>query len=216
MRKRKIRGHRRRWKQIDVWKKKNLDFNDYYFNQYKADYVDIVVHPWCDISISNSEFPELRGKTKAKVLDALFEIYFSWKEKLEKRGEPFYLKIWLYEPRFSKSQVVCAVGDNSTYYDKSFHKSDDKNIINPKSYGLLSQKIEGFKWEAYLDEDHFDNTEVGEPEMYESLKDFEDSKKWFTKLLEKPHRVEKFKEPIGDATESYSFKRGIVWVGDIK
>jgi len=59
-------------------------------------------------------------------------------------------------------------------------------------------------------------SEGGEPEIYASRQDYEDSKNWFAKLLKKPHRTYKFNEPIGKAIESYSFKRGDIWLGDHK
>jgi hypothetical protein len=50
--------------------------------------------------------------------------------------------------------------------------------------------------------------------LYASLADYEEDKRWFEKMLKKPHRTTKLKEPIGDATESYSFKKGDVWLGE--
>ena len=32
--------------------------------------------------------------------------------------------------------------------------------------------------------------------------------------LKKPHRLTTYTEPIGDATEGYSFKKGVVWIGE--
>ena len=84
------------------------------------------------------------------------------------------------------------------------------------SYGTIKTKLSKLNWDYRFDEDHYDNTEVGEPEIYASGQDYEDTVKWFDKLLKKPHRTHKFIGPIGEATESYSFKRSDLWLGGQK
>lgn len=71
-----------------------------------------------------------------------------------------------------------------------------------------------FNWDYRLDEDHFDDSEVGEPDDFENETDYLEHKKWFDNMLKKPHRTFKFKKPIGNATESYSFHKGTVWLGE--
>lgn len=213
MKQQKIRGHKRRHRHIEEWKLENLNLRFDLIEKYNGDHIDIVVHPWCDISIINSKIPEPKAKTKELMLIGLIDIYESWKKQLDELGQPYYLKIWLYEPRFSKSQVVCGVGEKIEYYKNVFSKPDENKKLKPNNYGKLKGKIESFNWNYYLDEDNYDNTEVGESEMYASRQEYEDTKKWFAKLLKKPHRTNKFKDSIGDLTESYSFKRGDIWVG---
>lgn len=218
MRQKKIRGHKRRHKQIDNWRLDNLslDLTNYLLNQRNRYYAKIRVHPWSGLSLTNSVTPEPTGKTKQKMLNGLLDIYEDWKKQLDKLGQPYYLKVWLFEPRFSQSQVVCAIGDNFDFYENTFYKPETNKTIQLDSYGSLKTKLSKLNWDYGLDEDHYDNTEVGEPEMYASKKDYEDTKKWFSKLLKKPHRTIKFEEPIGEATESYSFKRGAIWLGGQK
>lgn len=214
MRTKKIRGHKRRWGDIGHWVEihKNLNFS--YLKEYQRYYAKIRVHPWEGISLTNSQTPEPKGQTKIKILNGLIEIYNSWKTELDDSGENYYLKIWLFEPRFSSSQVVCAIGDYLNFYENTFFKPDESKKFNPEKYGQLKNEIENFNWEYRLDEDHFNNSEPGEPELYATLADYEEEKRWFEKMLKKPHRTTKFKEPIGDATESYSFRKGDVWLGE--
>ena len=209
MKTKKIRGHKRRWKDIDQWVEthKNLDLD--YLKEYQRDYAKIRVHPWSEISLTNSQTPEPKRTTKIKILSGLFEIYDSWKKELSKLGESYYLKIWLFEPRFSNSQVVCAIGDYLEFYDNTFFKADYTKEFNTENYGRLKKEVAKFKWEYRLDEDHFDNSERGDPELYATLNDYEEEK-----MLNKPHRTTKFKKPIGEATEYYSFKKGDVWLGE--
>lgn len=218
MRQKKIRGHNRLHKQIDNWRLDNLslDLTDYLLNQRDRYYVKIRVHPWSGLSLTNSVTPEPTGKTKQKILNGLLDIYENWKKQLDKLGQPYYLKVWLFEPRFSQSQVVCTIGNNVDFYENTFYKLDTNKIIQLDNYGSLKTKLSNLNWDYCLDEDHYDNTEVGNPEIYASRQDYEETKKRFDKLLKKPHRTNKFKEPIGDITESYSFKRGYMWLGEQK
>jgi hypothetical protein len=218
VRQKKIRGHKRRWKDIENWRLENLDLNltDYLLNQSDRFYAKIRVHPWSGLSLTNSITPEIKGKTKQKILNGLLDIYEDWEKQLDTLGQPYYLKIWLFEPRFSQSQVVCAIGDSIDFYENTFFKPEKTQKLNTGNYGQLKSKLENLNWDYRLDEDHYDNTEVGEPDIYASSQDYEDTKKWFEKLLRTPHRTHKFKEPIGDTTESYSFRRGDLWLGGQK
>ena len=150
------------------------------------------------------------------MLSGLLDIYESWKVQLDKLGKPYYLKIWLFEPRFSKSQVVCAIADKIDFYENNFFKPDSKKEFKPSNYGQQSERLGKLDWEYRLDEDHYDNCTVGEPEMYATIQDYEESKIWFNELMKKPHRLFKFDEPIDEATESYSFKQGDLWIGGQK
>ncbi len=215
MRQKKIRGHKRRWEDIDNWRLNNLNLNltDYLLTQSDRYDAKIRVHPWSVLSLTNSVTPQPTGKTKQKILNGLLDIYEDWKNQLDKLGQPYYLKVWLFEPRFSQSQVVCAIGDNVDFYENTFYKPDTNKNIKLENYGSLKTRISKLNWDYRLDEDHYDNTDVGVPEIYATRQDWEDKKKWFGKLLKKPHRKYKFKEPIGETTESYSFKRGDIWLG---
>lgn len=214
MKTKKIRGHKRRWNDIDHWVETYKNLNLDYLKEYQRDYAKIRVHPWSGISLTNSQTPEPKRRTKTKILNGLFEIYDSWKSELDKLGENYYLKIWLFEPRFANSQVVCAIGDYLDFYENTFYIPDESKKLTPENYGQLKNEIGNFNWEYRLDEDHFDNSEPGDPEQYATLADYEEDKRWFEKMLKKPHRTTKFKEPIGEATESYSFKKGDVWLGE--
>ena len=84
MRQRKIRGFNRRFRNIDKWRLRNLDLRLDLIENYKGDHIDIVVHPWCDISIIKSRIPEPKRKTKKLMLNGLIDIYETWKMQLDK------------------------------------------------------------------------------------------------------------------------------------
>lgn len=206
----KIRGHKRRQKAIEQWRLENLKLRLNLIEKYNYNYVDIVVHPWCDISIIKSEFPEPTRKTKQLILNGLIDIYYSWKKQLGDIGQPYYLKIWLFYPRFSKSQVVCAIGDKIDYYENLFQKPNYTKQLKSENYGNLKNRLDQLEWEYCLDEDHIENDYVGEPAQYLNGNDFLEAKNWFAKTMKKPHRTTK----LDDDIEYYSFKKGNLWLGE--
>ncbi len=213
MRKQKIRGHRRRQKQIEKWRLENLEFRFDLLEGYKKDHIDIVVHPWCDISIINSTFPEPKGKTKKLMINALFDIHDSWKQQLDSRGLTYYLKVWLYDERFSKSQVVCAIENKIDFYKNSFSKPIVSEEMNPSRFGN-NPRLKEFNWELGVDEDFYDNSTVGDPEDYGTLKDYYEMKKWFDRQLKKPHNKYLPEKITKDFFEYYGFVKGKVWLGE--
>ena len=74
MRQQKIRGFNRRFKEIDNWIAENLDVRLDLIEKYNGDHIDIVVHPWCDISIIKSKISEPKRKTKKLILNGLIDI----------------------------------------------------------------------------------------------------------------------------------------------
>lgn len=163
--------------------------------------------------MTNSSIPSPKGEIRAHVLGALLDIYDCWKKQLDKTGQPYYLKLWLFEPRFLQSQVVCATQDSLHFYDHTFFRPQQSRKFDAARYGALRTRLEKLHWDHFADEDHYDNCEVGDPELYTSSFDYEKTKSWFKRLMKKPHRTFVFPEPEGDRTESYSFRRGDVWVG---
>jgi hypothetical protein len=213
LRKQKIRGFNRRLRHIEIWRQAELDLRLDLVEAYKGWHSTMLIHPWCDISLINSIIPEPKGKVKRQMLEALLDIYESWKSALDKRGEPYYLKIWLYEPRFSKSQVVCGISESINHYEHHFFEPDVKQSLQLGQYGQLKERLQKFNWSYKWDEDWFDSNFVGEPEHYGSYEEFEESKVMFEKLLKKPHRKDQGIDFEGNETALYAFHRGDLWVG---
>lgn len=201
MKTQKIRGHKRRQRDIEKWRLENIEIRWDLIERYSYDNIYIVVHPWCDLSIINSDIPEPKRKTKQLMLNGLLDIYNSWKNQLDKLNKPYYLKIWLYEPRFSKSQVVCAVGERINYYENLFVKPDQSKHLNTNYSKEIKRKLNNLKWEYALDEWLFDT---------DDLDGSEEGKMWFKKALKKSYRTTTI-----DNTEFYLFKEGGIWLGEL-
>ena len=193
MKTRKIRGHRKKLLKISNWvnNSKNLDIDN--LKERQRDYVKFWVGPWGNLSLTNSCFPQPKGIARQKLLEGLLEIYQSWKQQLDNLEEDYYLKIWLYQPNLSHSQVVCAIGESKDFYINTFNKTDKEIKFNSSQYPI---KLNSLKWESNLDE------------FVISQSDFEDDIQYLNKMLKKPHS--KF-EQYGDI--NYSIKQGLVWIG---
>ncbi len=208
----KIRGQKRRSKNIEDWIQANLIYNKSYFFKNHRDYCEVLVHPWCDISIINSTIPEPRRKNRRKIIAGLLDIYESWKTELDSLAKDYYLKIWLFEPYISKSQVVCAIDEKLHFYDNTFHQSNPPKAFGFKSYGELEERIKQYQWKSFEHEMTLEDDHLGEPEDYRNLKDYIETKKWLGKKLKKPHRTFTLIENGIERTFN-AFPQGTIWIG---
>ncbi|RKE95201.1 hypothetical protein [Ichthyenterobacterium magnum] len=214
MKVKKIRGHKRIWNDIERWKKANLYLDIEKLKHSERDYVKIWIHPFSSISLTNSQYPEPKGETKKRILNGLFDIYECWEKQLNQLNKPYYLKIWLYTPRFSKSQVVCSITNSINLYKNTFSIPENVKTFKPNSVGVAESRIKNYKWEHRVDEEFLDNTEIGQPEDFKTVNDYYENKKWFEAKLKKSHRKTEYKKPIANITEFYAFKLGDVWLGE--
>lgn len=213
MKTKKIRGFKQILHQIQEWRSQIIDLDLDTIRSSQRDYAKIWVPPYSNLSLGNSAYPEPKGQVRKEILEVLLDTYDSWKTTLDTLDEPYYLKIWLYDQRFSKSQVVCANGDFLDFYETTFHKPEEQQEIDLSSYGSLSERMKDLHWQYAFDEEHFDNTTIGEIDEYATEKDFYETRKWFKERLKKPHRKINNPDPDSDIKEYYSFRRGTVWIG---
>lgn len=113
--KKKIRGWKRRKRAIENWKQRNLILDKDLLIDDSRDYVKIWIAPFYTLD----EY-DLPYWYKQLLLDALIEIYHSWQTEIDSLNRKYYLKIWLFEKNFMRSQVVVAIDDFLHFYDNSF------------------------------------------------------------------------------------------------
>lgn len=118
----KIRGHKRIWKEIDNWVNYNKTLDLDYLKSRKRDYVKVWGSPFKNLSVLNSEFSPPKGKTRQKIIEGILEIFKKWETHLNSLDKPYYLKIWYFPHDVSKCQVVCAIDDFLSFYDITFYK----------------------------------------------------------------------------------------------
>ncbi|GMK44169.1 hypothetical protein PghCCS26_12960 [Paenibacillus glycanilyticus] len=155
--KNKIRGWKRRIRHIEQWKQRNIVLDMNTLAAFRRDYAKL----WIPL------FYSLVRRTppiwyNRLLLDAMIEVYNSWHETLTKTGEPFYLKIWLFEPEFINSQVVAAYRDELDFYDNAFESVAE---IIPFPF----PKLEQFNWLPHFDPNHYreeDSEGIAKKERY--------------------------------------------------
>ena len=206
--KKTIRGHKRIWKDIDAWKERysrisaeNLD----------RKYVKVWVYPYYDYTFSNSDLLEPKRETRRRILNGLLDIHDAWQKELDTLKQPYYLKIWLFEPRFSLSQVVCAVGEWTDYYDNTFFRPESPKSFPLQNYGNLQDRLKDFSWEHGLDEAWIDENSIGTPGEFVSEAEFYANRRWVKRKLEGPLR-----KMANEEGETFFFKMGNVWIGERK
>lgn len=152
------------------------------------------------------------GKLRKKTIGTLIEIYQDWKSKLDEQNFEYYLAIWLYIPRMSKSQVVCAIEDKITYYDNEVFLPGIKNKkLTALNFGKISDASNKFTWSLKVDLDNLYEWEVNFPQQsWERLDEYRSDQKMFKKNIKNSiRRIE------NDEVVMYLFPVGDVWVGKI-
>ncbi len=206
---RKVRGNNRILKSIEEWKTYNLDLDLEYLQSSQRNYCKIWVSPFADISIRNSEIPSPKGKHRQEIIKGLLEIYNHWETQLNTLNKPYYLAIWLLEPRLEKSQVVCAIDSMIDFYDITFYKPKAQRKFPSQNYGKLTNQLDQFNWTYALDEDHFFQSDIDlEEDRYASKSDYLEMQKWYKRKLKQGIRS----APSNDDT-FYAVRKGIAWIG---
>ncbi|ESU19491.1 hypothetical protein FEDK69T_31630 [Flavobacterium enshiense DK69] len=211
----KIRGHKRIQRRIEKWieQNKTIHVGDFLANQFN--YVHVSFEPYFNISINNNNIAEPKSKTRNKIILGLEEIYDSWKIELDKLNQPYFLKIYLFEPRISKSQVICALGkDNINYYENIFRTIETKNTRS----NLLNILAPDFKWKTHSDDNIYSEQELLFPEMYnQTVGDSHYCRKFLKKLKKKYTKIEAEScygfEDDNKTDYFYYVPKGIVWIG---
>src|SRR5690606_36193944 len=148
MRYKKIRGLKKKVAKISDWVEEYIALDINQLTEKNYHYSKVYVYPWDNMTLTDSEFPEPKGRAKREILKGLKKIYNSWKTDLDKLEQPYYLKIWLYEPRLSKSQVVCAIDEKVEHYKNLFKKAEYERTNS----SFTNELSPDFKWESFIDE----------------------------------------------------------------
>lgn len=206
---RKIRGHNRIQTAIESWKNYNLELDLEYLEEVKRNYCKIWVSPFANISVIGSEIPSPKGKNRALILEGLLAIFNNWEKQIKTLNKPYYLAIWLYEPRMEKSQVVCAIDEMLGFYDNTFFKPKEERKLPTQNYGKFEMQLNKLDWKYALDEDTFFQSDIDlEQEMYSTEEDYIDTQKWYRRKIKEGARQDSLEQDT-----LYAVRKGTVWIG---
>ncbi len=210
----KIRGFNRRIKNIKRWRTDNLVLDIDLLKERKYEYVKFWVSPWDNLRYKERNYIGPKSKVRTLIINSLLDIYDNWEQQLEELEIPYYLKIWLYEPRMTSSQVVCGINDKISHYENVFTKSDKKIIFPSKRYGTIDERLEKYAWTVALDEEIIEN-DFWPKEQYISEADYNADQKLFRQLEKKQIK----KEDLSNSDEKlirYYVPKGYIWIGNKK
>lgn len=201
--KKKIRGWRRRIKQIEQWKQRfiDLDVEQLFCNH--RDYVKLWIDPFFRLTRRNPPMWYSR-----LLLEAMIEVYQSWYQQMNRLNEPFYLKIWLYHPNFIHSQIVVAFRDCLHFYDNTFEQSNDNKDFPSQLYGKIPD-LHNFKWKLSLESEYYSLAEL-QADVGLGFR----TNKSIEAIKNKAYKCETVKGTNGEDT-IYSVKLGNVWLGEL-
>jgi hypothetical protein len=152
---------------------------------------------------------ETKGRTRTIILESLFNTFNIWRQELVKLHIPFYLAVWIYEPRLPKSEVVCAIDNKIDYYrTKVFDQAPNQN--NYPGYELFEPYRENLSWSKKIDYDYLEEWEVNFPkEQYENLEEWEKDQKRYKSIMADPDKIIE-----GEKGKTFCTIIGKVWVGE--
>jgi hypothetical protein len=197
--KKKIRNWRRQILKVKKWEEAHTELDIDSLLSRNVSYVKIWIDPWYRLTRRNPPIWLCRI-----MFNSLCNIYCSWRKQLDTLNEPYYLKIWIFDPHFINSQVVVATKEKIDDYNRCFNPSDKLNDIPRNKYDI-NDRFDEFEWEQFLDEDFY-------------FKTFDDlSEQDIKELSKKAHTVEEVTFENGKTSDiCYRVRKGNCWVGSVK
>ena len=209
-------GLRRRSRSIEKWRQANLfldakrllDGGLAYDD--KRCYAKLWIEPWANLFVKASP----KKGHRSEMFSALLDIYERWEKQLAETGQPYYLKVWLFDPYFMNSQVVCAWGETRDFYLNTFTASAMPASIPLNKFEGLDDRIGQFDWKTCLDEDFYFESELNGTQPYASERDRAYDQRLLRRLRSGGYKS--FKTGSSRQDIGYSIPRGYVWVGQRK
>lgn len=150
------------------------------------------------------------GKTRNDIFKVLFSTYSQWKIELNKLNIPFYLGVWIYNPRLPKSEIVCAIGKEKIdyYQNKCFDVSNEqKKIIDLKNF---EKEKDTLIWTKKIDFDTLEDWEINFPkENYENEQHWLKYQEHFKNFINNSYKVDK-----NENGNRYYKNVGEIWTGE--
>lgn len=146
--KKKIRGWKRKVKEIDRWFEANKMPDLSHFESKGEEYVKIRIDPWnrlCERVPPDWYF--------RLVIQKLVLIHNLWEETFESQKIPYDLQIWLNYPNTIRSEVVCARVDDIGGVRDNYYRRSSKNGPLPLTWADSVPDLQKFSWQQHDDED---------------------------------------------------------------
>ena len=151
------------------------------------------------------------GKLRNEIFKVLYLNYTNWKNELINLGIPFYLGVWIYDPRLPKSEVVCAIGiEKIEYYQyKCFDIAiQQREIVDLKEF---NNKSDAIKWTQKIDFETLEEWQVNFPkENYETVELWRKDQNYYSDFIKNSYKMTNSK-----SGKVYFKIVGDIWTGEI-
>jgi len=204
------KGGSRILKEVQNWRDFNIELSEDQMLNTGRNYCKIYVSPYSDLQLDNSPAPKPSGIIRQHILSGLIDIYKSWQKTLEQFDTPYYLKLWLYEERFEKSQVVCGIGPYVNFYDTTFQIAIENAKLTTGNFQNEHERLSQFSWQKAHDLEHHYATDIEDADTFATPEDYQASVTWYAKK-----KVKAFATFSNDGAEGFSQRLGTVWLGEI-
>lgn len=150
--KKKVRGWPRRLRRLEAFRERHRGLEASEIEAGRG-WVKLGLDPW-DRLVPREPPVWLRRR----MLDVLLDVHRSWHAGLEAHeratGESFDCQLWLFDPHFSRSQVVFAVGEERAWYREPFPAGPDVPPRPPALYDDSAYRLEALDWTPGLEVGH--------------------------------------------------------------
>ena len=191
----KIRGWNRRIKQLDAWQKQNEIPNLTHFDERNEVYVKIWLSPWYRLVKRQPPMWFQR-----QILMRMLNVMSSWRRHFETHNQPFDLQIWLFQPNFIISEIVCARVRAWGEKRDNYFENDGENKPFPHVL-FLNEALKTMTWDSRF----FENT------LRKKEDDLDND--FIKTLIKKGWREEIILQNTVNEDVMYSLKNADVWVG---
>ncbi len=187
----KVRGWKRRLRELERFRLAHRTLDVDALRRDELAYVKLWLDPWSRLVPRDPPVWFRR-----RVLAAFLDVLHSWGRALEATGEPYYLRLWLYDPRFHRTQVVAAMGERIRWYETMFVPAAGARALPPPQFRDPAYDLAEVEWEPCLDTDVL-------------LEDDASDERDLARIRRRASRVEHAR--WGQAL--FLFDRGLVWLG---
>jgi hypothetical protein len=210
----KIRGLKRRQRDIDSWTKfhKSIDMDRLKQNGYV--YAKAKVGPWANL-FNDRPYP---ADFRRQLLTNLIDFYFNWRHALDLEFDKYYLKLWVQYPRFIDSQLIAAVGDRIDHYDKFEQIEVEHREFPVREFQNEKERIIKFNWQVYSDIDTYWESEFTQTKLedFHSPEDYFANQRLFNKLIRDNTPSRLITDEEGNSQRLFYKRKGLLWIGELK
>jgi hypothetical protein len=209
----KIRGIKRRQKDLNSWIDFHQELSIDRLKEYGYVYAKTKFGPWANLFIERPYPSDYRKLLFSNLID----FYFNWKKTLDKEFDNYYLKIWLSYPRFIDSQIVVAIGDKIDYYNDLFEKCDNQREFPLEVFNTEKLRINLFDWVTHYDRDYYleRNYLNLELEDYKDTENYYKEKRFYNRLIKNEFPYKMIDHGNGEERLFY-IQKGYIWIGELK